>query len=316
MPRSLIHYVLLPVLPATLATALSWPAFALRGHVAMVALCVVSLAVGVWQHRTDARRRRQLAALADGLHADDVPASGPTTVAELRDVQEALHEFVARKASAAAAAESSACTTPAPAAAETTPTAETDAAASQLNLESISAALEQMTAIVGETATRAGDASELAHSAESLATKGSSSMKRMVEAMSEIESSSTEISRIIQVIDDIAFQTNLLALNAAVEAARAGDAGKGFAVVAEEVRNLAQRSAEAARNTASLIAAATQRAQRGSELSQEVDGMLGEILDATTRFSSLLTEIATSTREQSQGIQQVTRNVTEMQGSY
>jgi methyl-accepting chemotaxis protein len=123
--------------------------------------------------------------------------------------------------------------------------------------------------------------------------------------MNEIKQSSAEIAKIIKVIDEIAFQTNLLALNAAVEAARAGEAGKGFAVVAEEVRNLAQRSAEAAKNTSSMIEQSTKRADNGVEIAGRVGQALDEIADATKKVNTLLAEIASASSEQAKGIGQV-----------
>ncbi|MBD3293206.1 MAG: methyl-accepting chemotaxis protein, partial [Armatimonadia bacterium] len=123
--------------------------------------------------------------------------------------------------------------------------------------------------------------------------------------MGKISKASEETSRIVKTIDEIAFQTNLLALNAAVEAARAGDAGKGFAVVAEEVRNLAQRSAEAAKNTANMIEEAVKNADTGVSISHEVDEALTEIAEGSRKVSGLIAEIAAASNEQAQGIEQV-----------
>ena len=323
MLRNALNYVLLPTVPPAVATVLTWDAFGAPGRIALTATSLAAVAVGLWQLRSS--RRRQLSLQAVTTQLEQVSGGADLSTAcwtgsakgELARLDAMLGSFVTTASAAVATARAEA-TSAAEQAASQLQAGSTGGAGMRdqehlTNLQSISAALQEMTAIVTETAQSASDASDLAQSAESVATNGSESMQRMVEAMGEIETSSTEISRIIKVIDDIAFQTNLLALNAAVEAARAGEAGKGFAVVAEEVRSLAQRSAEAAKNTSTLIAAASQRAQRGSQLSQEVDGMLREIVDATTRFSTLVAQIATSTKEQSSGIQQVTRNVGELQ---
>jgi methyl-accepting chemotaxis protein len=137
-------------------------------------------------------------------------------------------------------------------------------------------------------------------------------MLRMADAIQRIKASSDDTARIIKTIDEIAFQTNLLALNAAVEAARAGDAGKGFAVVAEEVRNLAQRSAEAAKNTAALIVESQQNAADGVNVSTEVASTLNQIVDGIVRMNELVNGVSTASEEQARGAEEVNRAVEQM----
>jgi methyl-accepting chemotaxis protein len=137
-------------------------------------------------------------------------------------------------------------------------------------------------------------------------------MKQMTESMSEISSAGQEIGKIIKTIDEIAFQTNLLALNAAVEAARAGEAGAGFAVVADEVRNLAQRAAEAAKNTAGLIEGTIKRIGQGTELVKYTDEAFTEVASSSGKVAELIGEIAAASAEQAQGIDQVNQAVAQM----
>src|SRR5258708_25224821 len=134
----------------------------------------------------------------------------------------------------------------------------------------------------------------------------------MVAAMNDINTSSDKVSKIIKVIDEIAFQTNILALNAAVEAARAGEAGLGFAVVADEVRNLAQRSAQAARETAEKIEDSIRKSEHGVELNAKVGLSLHEIVDKARKVDTLVAEIAQACKEQTQGISQINLAVTQM----
>ncbi len=172
-------------------------------------------------------------------------------------------------------------------------------------LEETASSLEEMSAMTSLSATNAREASELAIAASSAAESGSAAMQRVDGAMNNIQSSSSKTANIIKVIDEIAFQTNLLALNAAVEAARAGEAGKGFAVVAEEVRNLARRSADAARETSQLIEEAVQHATNGAVVVDEAEAALKKIVQNVSKTAELINEIAISSNEQAEGLKQI-----------
>jgi methyl-accepting chemotaxis protein len=179
-------------------------------------------------------------------------------------------------------------------------------------LEETSSSLEEMSSMTKQNADNAQQANTLAGEARQSADSGTNAMQRMNTAIQDIQKSSDETSKIIKVIDEIAFQTNLLALNAAVEAARAGEAGKGFAVVAEEVRNLAMRSAEAAKNTSSLIEESVKNSNNGVDIANEVGKVLGEIVASVGKTTNLVGEIAAASQEQAQGIDQVNGAVTQM----
>jgi methyl-accepting chemotaxis protein len=180
------------------------------------------------------------------------------------------------------------------------------------SLEETSASLEEMAGMTRRNAEAAQHAKQIAGQTRGSVEAGTEGMQRMQSAMDGIKSSSGEIAKIIRTIDEIAFQTNILALNAAVEAARAGEAGMGFAVVAEEVRALAQRSAHAAKETADKIEAALQKSDEGARVSAEVSGMLTQIVEQVRKMDTLVAEIATASGEQSQGIDQVNKAVSEM----
>jgi methyl-accepting chemotaxis protein len=167
------------------------------------------------------------------------------------------------------------------------------------------AALEQMSVMIRCTADNAARAKECAGQARQAAAAGAETMAAMDAAMRSIGTTSAEVAKIVKQIDEIAFQTNILALNAAVEAARAGEAGAGFAVVAEEVRSLAQRSAEAARETAERIEAAIESSRQGAASCDRMGSSLDEIAERATAADKLVAEIATAAQEQSQGIRQI-----------
>ena len=177
------------------------------------------------------------------------------------------------------------------------------------SLEEIAASMNEMAAQIQINADNAGQADQLSVQSKLAAERVSAHMAEMVAAMGEINASGQNISRIIKVIDEIAFQTNLLALNAAVEAARAGQHGKGFAVVAEEVRNLAARSARAASETSELIEGSVKKAANGVEIADVTAAGLEEIVREIGRVSDLIGEISAASKEQAQGISQVNQGL-------
>jgi methyl-accepting chemotaxis protein len=180
------------------------------------------------------------------------------------------------------------------------------------NLQLTAASMEQLSATVKNSANTARQANQLAASASEVAARGGEAVGRVVSTMTEIQASSRKIAEIIGVIDGIAFQTNILALNAAVEAARAGEQGRGFAVVAGEVRNLAQRSAQAAREIKQLISDSVQKVDSGSRQVTEAGQTMRDIVDQVKRVADLIGEITSATLEQDSGIGQVNTAVTEL----
>jgi len=180
------------------------------------------------------------------------------------------------------------------------------------SIEETSASLEEMSSMTNQNSDSAGQADGLMTEANTVVSGANDSMNQLTTSMEEISAASTETSKIIKTIDEIAFQTNLLALNAAVEAARAGEAGAGFAVVADEVRNLAMRAADAAKNTADLIEGTVTKVDAGTGLVNRTNEAFSQVADSAAKVGELVAEIAAASHEQAQGIGQVNTAVTEM----
>ena len=181
------------------------------------------------------------------------------------------------------------------------------------SLEETSASMEEMASMTRQNAENSQSAAGLMTEVDGHVRTSNETLAEMVSSMAAIQESSQQVSRIIKTIDEIAFQTNILALNAAVEAARAGEAGMGFAVVADEVRSLAQRSAQAARDTATLIETSIARTQQGSERVQEVADAINTITASISKVKGLVDEVSLASRQQSQGIDQVAQAVAQME---
>jgi methyl-accepting chemotaxis protein len=180
-------------------------------------------------------------------------------------------------------------------------------------IEETSSTLEETNSMLKQNVSNTSQAAQLSQNGKESAQKGSAGMNQMMDSMKEIKKSSDKIAKIIKVIDDIAFQTNILALNAAIEAARAGEAGMGFSVVAEEVRNLAQRSAGAAKDTAAIIETNIELSDKGVAVAVRVQEALNEITNGTNKVNELMGEILAASREQSQGVEQVSKAMTQME---
>lgn len=181
------------------------------------------------------------------------------------------------------------------------------------SIQETSSTLEETASMVQQNRENTQQAAVLAKQSKEYATKSNAEMQNMMSAMEDLKKSSAEISKIIKVIDEIAFQTNILSLNAAVEAARAGDAGKGFAVVAEEVRTLAQRSAQAAKDTAVIIDSNIAMSDNGARLARDVQQSVSDIDEQSRKVSELLDEISVATDEQAQGVEQINKAVSQME---
>jgi methyl-accepting chemotaxis protein len=180
-------------------------------------------------------------------------------------------------------------------------------------IEETSSSIEEMSSMTRQNADNANQANTLMVDMSGVVDEANHAMKELTQSMNEISQASEETAKIIKTIDEIAFQTNLLALNAAVEAARAGEAGAGFAVVADEVRNLAMRAADAAKNTANLIEGSVKKIKSGSEIVARTNEAFGKVAQGAKKENELVGEIAAASQEQSQGIEQINKTVSEME---
>jgi len=180
------------------------------------------------------------------------------------------------------------------------------------SLQETSASSEEITSMTRKNAENSATAAALMTDVDRRVTEGNQTLEEMMQSMQEITGSSDKISKIIKVIDEIAFQTNILALNAAVEAARAGEAGMGFAVVADEVRSLAQRSAQAAKDTSALIVESIMKSNEGSTRLQRVGDVMRAITESTVQVKTLVDEVNVGSQEQARGIQQISKAISQM----
>jgi methyl-accepting chemotaxis protein len=285
-----------------------------------LALGLVALAIGIaaaiWIMRSVTRpvgRAADVAkALADGDLAQEVRVDSHDEVGQLmsalRDTVTQLAAIV-RRIKQASEAINGTSTEIARGNADLSSRTEEQATA----LEQAAASMEEMTATVEQNAQSAKTANALATDALTVASEGGRMVEDVVHTMADISASSRKVSDIIGVIDGIAFQTNILALNAAVEAARAGEQGRGFAVVAAEVRSLAQRSAEAAREIKELITHSVDQVESGSRKVEAAGKTVGELVAAVRRVTDLVTEIAGASQQQSHGIRQISQTVTQLE---
>jgi methyl-accepting chemotaxis protein len=283
--------------------------------VGILATALASLAIAWWLSSLIARRvaraRDAVSAVADGRLDERVHARGRDEVAELlhavRRMQGTLATVVSNVRDSADSV-ATASTQIAHGNQDLSRRTESQASA----LQQTAASMVQLGSTVQQNAANAQQASRLAHEARDVARHGGEAVDRMVDTMKDITEASRRIADIIGTIDGIAFQTNILALNAAVEAARAGEQGRGFAVVATEVRQLAQRSADAAKEIKSLITASVERIEHGNALAERSGQTMGDVLSAIARVADIVGEISSASQAQSSGVSQVGQAVGQM----
>ncbi len=286
----------------------------ITGLVVLVVLGVASklILASVWQDLGDepARLRNLVQKIADGDLAVEVQADAGDTRSLLAAVAGMSNKLRGTVSAIRQATDSISTASTEIASGNQDLSTRTEHTAS--NLQQTASSMEQLTGTVRQSADAARQANQLASSAATAAQRGGNIVSQVVTNMDEINTASRKITEIIGVIDGIAFQTNILALNAAVEAARAGEQGRGFAVVAGEVRNLAQRSAQAAKEIKTLINASSEKVESGSKLVQDAGGAMREIVSGVQRVTDIIGEITAASAEQSSGIGQVNQAVTQL----
>jgi len=290
-----------------------------RAQALLFAGCLLALACGgvlAWRISRSIVRRvgdatRFSRAIADGDLTASVPVQGSDEIAELQHAQLGMRDALARMTGdLRASADSIRTAATEIASGNADLSIRTERAAS--SLQETASSVDQLTGNVKQSADAARQANQLASSAAEVAQRGGAVVTQVVATMDDINASSRKIADIIGVIDGIAFQTNILALNAAVEAARAGEQGRGFAVVAGEVRSLAQRSAEAAKEIKALIGASVDKVDSGSRLVADAGSTMTEIVASVKRVTDIIDEITAASSEQSDGIGQVNTAVTQL----
>ncbi|NRR33463.1 MCP four helix bundle domain-containing protein [Oxalobacteraceae bacterium] len=278
-------------------------------------LIVVALVLAAWVARMVAQPLQAAVGVAQRVAAGDltadIAAGGKDETGQLMDALRAMNDALLRVVGQVRLGT------------DTIATASSEIASGNLDLssrteeqasslEETASAMEELTSTVKQNADNARQANQLAQSASGIASDGGKVVGEVIETMASISASSRKIVDIISVIDGIAFQTNILALNAAVEAARAGEQGRGFAVVASEVRNLAQRSAAAAKEIKELIADSVHKVDSGTALVQQAGSTMSEVVASVRRVTDVVAEISAASHEQSTGIEEVNRAITQM----